>query len=110
MSAGIDVAGALRRQLVRLARWEIGGLLADKSDAWVAGLIRRCAPGLAGACFDEVLDAFQQLCEAVAERDGIRTNAEIWLRDGEDVETEEAVVQTRIDAILFGLVPGGLES
>jgi len=100
---------ALRKQLVREARWSIEGRLAHLSERALAKTIRLLAPALADSSDHQVLTAFGQLICEVAILDAIQgTSGPFWcaLMDATDPAGALEAAQLRLDCTLAALVPG----
>jgi hypothetical protein len=99
---------ALRKQLVREARWSIEGRLAHLSERALAQTIRLLAPALTDSTDHQVLTAFGQLICEVAILDAIQGSGTFWcaLMDATDPAGALAAAQLRLDCTLAALVPG----
>lgn len=62
---------AMRKQLIREARWINEGRWDDKPESWLAARLRRTAPALASLSDVPALAAFSVLCEEVASIDAL---------------------------------------
>jgi len=99
---------ACRKQLVREARWSIGGHLAHLSERGLVDTIRRLAPALTDASDHDVLTTFGQLICEVVMLDMIQADAMFWctLMDTDDPAEALAAAKLRLDCTLATLVPG----
>lgn len=95
---------ACRAGLVNMARQVLLGRVSHLSDSWLAGVVRRLAPVLAGKPDAEVLVIFGGLCLEVLIVDTFAAG-ELPCCELTD-ELDAASAQLMLDCTLAALVPG----